>query len=59
TIKINGYPQYNLLWLNSYILRILLLSPGPYATFKEEDILYFLGDEDCLARVKNFMYPKS
>lgn len=37
----------------------LLLSPGPYATFKEEDILYFLGDEDCLERVKNFMYPNA
>ena len=36
----------------------LTLSPGPYAVFKENDIFYFLGDEDCPERVKNFLYPK-
>lgn len=36
----------------------LLISPGPYALFLENDIIYFLGDEDCQERVKNFMYPK-
>lgn len=35
----------------------LLMSPGPYAAFNQGDIFYFLGEEDCLERVKNFLYP--
>ncbi|GGG09778.1 GntR family transcriptional regulator [Lysinibacillus alkalisoli] len=34
----------------------LLLSPGPYATFKEGDMIYFIGNETCYERVKNFLY---
>jgi len=36
---------------------ILLMSPGPYAVFLQLDIIYFVGDENCLERVQNFMYP--
>jgi K+/H+ antiporter YhaU regulatory subunit KhtT len=36
----------------------LFISPGPYAIFLEKDIVYFIGDENCLERVKRFMYPK-
>ncbi|WP_027398341.1 GntR family transcriptional regulator [Anaerovorax odorimutans] len=35
----------------------LLMSPGPYAVFYEKDIFYFVGDEDCSERVRNFLYP--
>lgn len=35
----------------------LILSPGPYVSFLEGDILYFVGDENSLLRVKTFMYP--
>lgn len=35
----------------------LLMSPGPYAAFLEHDIFYFIGEENCLERVNNFMYP--
>lgn len=35
----------------------LILSPGPYVAFLEGDILYFVGDENSLLRVKSFMYP--
>lgn len=35
----------------------LLLSPGPYAVFNDGDILFFVGDENCLKRVENFIYP--
>ncbi|WP_206460443.1 GntR family transcriptional regulator [Anaerovorax sp. IOR16] len=35
----------------------LLLSPGPYAILAEKDKLYFVGDDDCLERVKKFLYP--
>ncbi len=35
----------------------LLISPGPYATFRESDVFYFLGGEDCLETVKRFLYP--
>ena len=38
---------------------ILLMSPGPYAIFAEHDIIYFVGDENCLDRVKYFIYPIS
>ncbi len=36
----------------------LILSPGPYVSFLEGDILYFVGDENSLQRVKSFMYPE-
>ena len=35
----------------------ILISPGPYATLEEKDILYFIGDDDCLERVRRFLYP--
>ena len=35
----------------------LILSPGPYVSFLEGDIFYFVGDENSLLRVKSFMYP--
>ncbi len=34
----------------------IYLSPGPYAEFKENDIFYFVGDENSYIRVKDFMY---
>lgn len=37
--------------------KILLMSPGPYAVFSEQNIFYFVGDENCFERVQNFMYP--
>ncbi|MFA9465297.1 MAG: TrkA C-terminal domain-containing protein [Velocimicrobium sp.] len=37
----------------------LVLSPGPYAVFLEHDIFYFIGDENSLERVKNYIYPKN
>lgn len=33
----------------------LLLSPGPYATLEVGDILYFIGDEICLANAEQFL----
>lgn len=35
----------------------LLMSPGPYSTLKNKDILYFVGDENCISRVQAFLYP--
>lgn len=35
---------------------ILIMSPGPYALFLENDVVYFIGDEDCKVRVQNFLY---
>ncbi len=35
----------------------LLMSPGPHAVFLPEDVLFFIGDENCLERVKNFIFP--
>ena len=35
----------------------LILSPGPYSSFQAEDTIYFVGDECCLERVKEFLYP--
>lgn len=35
----------------------LLMSPGPYSVFLENDRLYFIGDENCSERVRTFMYP--
>lgn len=33
----------------------IILSPGPEATIEEDDIIYFIGDEGCLERVKKFL----
>lgn len=35
----------------------LEMSPGPYAVLHENDIFYFVGDENCYERVNNFLYP--
>ncbi len=35
----------------------LLMSPGPYAQFTENDVIYFVGDESAYERVYHFMYP--
>lgn len=33
----------------------IILSPGPYETFQFEDIIFFVGNSDCVARVHDFM----
>lgn len=33
----------------------LILSPGPYEVLQEEDWVYFVGDENCFARVTAFL----
>lgn len=35
----------------------LIMSPGPYTVFTEQDTIYFIGEENCYHRVKQFMYP--
>lgn len=35
----------------------LIKSPGPHAILLENDIIYFIGNEGCYERVKNFIYP--
>ena len=35
----------------------LEMSPGPYAVLKENDVFYFVGDENCYERVNKFLYP--
>lgn len=35
----------------------LEMSPGPYAILRENDIFYFVGDENCYERVNKFLYP--
>lgn len=35
----------------------LLLSPGPYASLEDGDIIYFIGNDESLMRVQNFLYP--
>lgn len=35
----------------------IIISPGPYAVISIGDILYYVGDENCHERVKNFLYP--
>nr|WP_232337074.1 TrkA C-terminal domain-containing protein [Lysinibacillus timonensis] len=35
----------------------LILSPGPYATIENNDIIYFIGNDECLERVEKFLYP--
>ena len=32
----------------------LLLSPGPYVSFEEGDIIYFVGNDESFARVQSF-----
>ncbi|OAA86294.1 TrkA C-terminal domain-containing protein [Clostridium coskatii] len=34
----------------------LILSPGPYAVFKEEDIFLAIGEEDVYHKIKKFLY---
>lgn len=36
---------------------VLMMSPGPKAVFKLNDIIYYTGDDDCPDRVRQFMYP--
>ena len=36
---------------------VLEMSPGPYAVLYDNDIFYFVGDEDCYERVNKFLYP--
>lgn len=33
------------------------MSPGPYATFYLNDIVYFVGDSDSYERVCRYLYP--
>lgn len=37
---------------------VLMMSPGPKAMFKLNDIIYYTGDDDCPDRVRNFLYPE-
>lgn len=34
----------------------LYMSPGPYFVIEKGDTLYFVGDENCGERVRNFLY---
>ncbi len=36
-----------------------ILSPGPYADFQVNDIIYFVGDKECYERVKNLFSENS
>ena len=35
----------------------VIKSPGPYAILLENDIIYFLSQDDSSQRVKEFLYP--
>lgn len=35
----------------------LIMSPGPSATFRLNDTIYYTGDERCQERVRRYMYP--
>lgn len=35
----------------------LMMSPGPKAVFRLNDIIYYTGDDECPDRVTKFMYP--
>lgn len=37
----------------------MIISPGPYAVLTPGDILYYIGDENCHERVRNFLYMNS
>lgn len=34
----------------------IIISPGPYAIITVGDVLYYIGDENCHERVRNFLY---
>lgn len=34
----------------------IIISPGPYAVLTVDDIIFYVGDENCHERVKNFLY---
>ena len=34
----------------------LFISPGPYITIEPQDIIYFIGNDECLERVEKFLY---
>ena len=36
----------------------LIISPGPYATLEQNDVIYFIGNDECIERVQKFLYPK-
>ena len=36
---------------------VLIMSPGPKAVFRQNDIVYYTGDDECPDRVKKLMYP--
>ena len=36
----------------------MIISPGPYTVFTEDDLIYFVGDENCYERVHKFLYPR-
>lgn len=36
----------------------LIKSPGPYTALLQEDIVYYVGDEESTERVYNFIYPE-
>ena len=35
----------------------LMMSPGPKAVFRQNDIVYYTGDDECPDRVKKLIYP--
>lgn len=35
----------------------ILLSPGPYATLHVQDVIYFIGNEQSVDTVQNFLFP--
>ncbi|RUL53596.1 MULTISPECIES: TrkA C-terminal domain-containing protein [Lysinibacillus] len=37
----------------------IMVSPGPYATFQTNDIIYFIGNDESIERVQNFLYPNN
>lgn len=36
---------------------VLMMSPGPKAVFRQNDIVYYTGDDECPDRVRELMYP--
>lgn len=37
----------------------LIISPGPYAMILEKDLIFYIGEESCQKRVKNFFYSNN
>lgn len=35
----------------------LIISPGPYTTIELNDVIYFIGNDECLERVQKFLFP--